>query len=152
MKKPELSGKLSALLEAFLIIAKERIEEKGTFDPFGAVMTSDMKITFIETLDDSDLFLKGNPGAQMMRRIEDQIRAMRRKTNLSCAVIFYDANIRPLEGGDSVSAMVGRFEEKDVQAAQVIIEYELRGGRLKLGKQTIIEKTHHLLPTESPSS
>jgi hypothetical protein len=62
---------------------------------------------FLETVDDSALALKGLPGDQMGRRIENMIWAYRNDASAESAAAVMDSHLRTPEGqtkGDAIMA------------------------------------------------
>ncbi len=147
-KKPKPSRKLSGMLDVLIKMAKDMLEDRGEFDPMGMIRTSDGNTSFIDPiLWRENGIIKGQASNQLLRNIEDHIRKIRRQKSLDCAIIFYDATLRSQDGSNVRDALVGRIEEKNVGAYQVIIEYEIKRGKFKIKSKQFIEKSPHLLPS-----
>ena len=136
------------MLDQLINMAKDMLEKFGEFDPMGMVLTKNGKIIFLDTTFwMADGSAKGMSGNQLLRKIEDGIREIRSKQVIDCAIIFYEATLRAQDGSDDpTDALVGRLEERNEGAYQVIIEYELNRGHFEIKSKSFIPKEHHLIP------
>jgi hypothetical protein len=148
MANVKLSKTLSGMLDFLVNMAKDMIEKFDEFDPVGMVLTEEGKVIVLDTTFwQKDGSAKGLSGNQLLRKIEDRIRDIRRQSRLHCAIVFYEATLRSQDGSeDPKDALVGRLEERDVGAYQVIIEYKIIGGHFEITSKHFIPKEHHLIP------
>jgi hypothetical protein len=142
------SKKLLGMLDFLVKMAKDMIEKFGEFDPIGMVLTEEAEVIMLDTTFwQKDGSVKGLSFKQLLRRIEDGIREIRNQTRLDCAIIFYDATLRSQDGSeDPWDALVGRLEERDEGAYQVIIGYEIKDGHFEITSKIFIPKAPHLIP------
>lgn len=148
MSNDKPSNKLLGMLDFLINMAKDMIEKFGEFDSMGMVLTEEAKVIMLDTTFwQKDGSAKGLSGNQLLRKIEDGIRDIRRQSRLDCAIIFYEATLRSQDGSeDPKDALVGRLEERDKGAYQVIIEYEIIDGSFEIISKYFIPKEHHLIP------
>jgi len=144
--EPKLSKNISSILDTLVLIAKTWLIEDGGFDPFGAILNNKNEIFLVGTAVQPDNFPKGLSGNQMIRMIEDTIRASLDDFKPICAAWLSDFNLRPLEGGATVSALMGRFEETGGIAVQIAIPYRIHSDKIELGEKYIVPKHHHIIP------
>lgn len=142
------SKKLSGLLDFLINMAKDMLEKFGEFDPLGIVLTKDAEVIILDTdFWQKEGSVKGMQANQLLRKIEDGIRDIRKKKKLDCAIIFYQATLRSQDGSDDPrDALVGRLEERHEGAYQVVIEYEINKGHFEITSKFFIEKEPHLIP------
>ena len=148
MSNVKPSKKLLGMLDYLVNMAKDKIEKFGEFDSMGMVLTEEAKVIFLDTTFwQKDGSAKGLSGNQLLRKIEDDIRDIRRQSKLDCAIIFYPATLRSQDGSeDPKDALVGRLEERNEGAYQVIIEYKIIDGHFEITSKYFIPKEHHLIP------
>ena len=151
MNENDLTGILKGMLIFIEGHIALEIPDKGSFDPYGIILKHSkdgVQMTFLETMGDSDVTLKGMPGQQMTRRIEDMIRQYRHDYSVLGAALVMDACLRPQEGGEGKDAVVAWLDDRGTQRVRVIIEYNLSGSNFKITSKTIEPRDELFLPSK----
>jgi hypothetical protein len=151
MDENDLTGNLQAMLLFIEAHIADEIPDRGTLDPYGILLkweSGGVRMVFLETMDDSDLVLKGMPGPQMARRIEDMIRHYRDDYSVVSAGLVMDAHVRPQEGGEGTDAVIAWLDDRGKQRVRVVMSYSLRGREFKITSKTIETREKLFLPAE----
>ena len=149
MPELTLTKNLAGMRDALILLARRELEDLGDFDPRALVKTADGQVTIVESLGHiNDEVPKGLRAKQLRRYVEDEIRRIQKTQDITSVAMLSDGVLRPQNGGPGTTAMLGFFEERPGPLLLVITEYELRNGRVHLGRVTITERPGHLV---SPS-
>ena len=138
-----IDSDLTGHLQGFMVFIRghvaAEIPDRGTFDPYGILLKQEaggMQMVFIESRDDSDEMLKGQPARQTMRWVEDQIRRFRDDPSVVSAAIVVDSHLRPAEGGAGREAVRVWLDDRGQQAAYVLIFYVVEDGKFRIVEET----------------
>lgn len=151
MKESELTGNLRALLVFIEGHITKEIPDKGTFDPYGILLKrtgNRVQMVFLEAVDDSDHALKGMPGPQMQRRIEDMIRHYRHDQSVESACLVIDARLRSVEGGEEENAVIAWLDDRGRQRVRAVLHYTLRGRQFKIESKEFEAREKLFLPAD----
>lgn len=151
MNENDLTGILKGMLMFIERHIAEEIPDRGSFDPYGIILKltkEGVQMIFLETMDDSEVTLKGMPVKQMNRRIEDMIRKYRYDYSVLGAALVMDSTLRPQEGGEEEDAVVAWLDDRGTQRVRAILRYNLTGSDFEITSKTIEPRDELFLPSK----
>lgn len=135
--EPQLTSATSDLLEQLVRLATVSIEESGKLDPF-ALVKANQKLSVVKVFQALEQ-VKGFPANRLVRMVRETIRA-RPPEPVTLAGIIYGAELTPVEGGDTSTALIVWLEEFQGPAFQVVLSLKVQIGKVVVEERQIIPK------------